>query len=56
MHTEKIVDFFKYCSTCKYFTRSEWEPPCDECVELPARVDSHKPEYYEEEKDGHKKT
>lgn len=51
---KKIVEFEKYCPTCKYFntTRNEEtqenEEPCNECLEIPARTDSRRPECYEE--------
>ena len=44
----KIVEFDKYCKTCKHKKLSEAESPCDECLEEPARQYSHKPAKYEE--------
>lgn len=44
----KIVDFEKYCKTCKFETSKETEDPCDDCLYIPAREDSHKPEFYKE--------
>ncbi len=40
----KIVDFKKYCATCAYKDNDEAESPCDECLEIPARTYSSKPE------------
>ena len=45
----KIVDF-TWCHTCKYRKLLEHEQPCRECLSSPARVDSHKPERWEEVK------
>lgn len=44
----KIVDFGKYCITCKYEKLKESESPCDECLSITARMNSHKPEKWEE--------
>ena len=46
----KIVEFDKYCSTCKHKKRSEHSKVCNECLTIAARIDSHKPENYEEDK------
>ena len=43
----KLVDFAEYCPTCKYSKNDESEPPCDDCLEVPARMNSHKPEKWE---------
>lgn len=47
-----IVDFNKYCKTCKYSDVDEWEDPCNECLHNPVKEDSRKPVNYTE--DGHK--
>lgn len=44
----KEVDFEKYCKTCKNNKLKEEETPCYECLSIPARPYSHKPERYEE--------
>lgn len=44
----KIVEFEKYCPTCKYYELDENEDPCYECLAEPANIDSHKPIKYEE--------
>lgn len=54
MH-EKIVDFERYCATCKYSAVTEDENglmdlPCDECLAHPVNEDSQKPIYYKEDK------
>lgn len=43
----KIVEFDRYCGTCKHRDDKDSEV-CDECLYEPARVDSHKPINYEE--------
>lgn len=44
----KEVYFNHYCASCKHYNKNESESPCDECLDIPGREDSHKPEYYEE--------
>lgn len=45
----KLVDFEKYCPTCKNKNLPDDNYPCDECLEVPAREYSHKPSRYEED-------
>lgn len=40
---DKIVDFQKYCQTCKYKDTNEADVPCCICLTVPARPLSHKP-------------
>ena len=44
----KIVEFDEYCHKCKYELRNEEDEPCFDCLQIPAREYSHKPEYFEE--------
>lgn len=53
--TDKIVDFKKYCETCKYKDLKEVEDPCNECLDNPTNVNTHKPMYYKEEEKKTKK-
>ena len=46
----KIVEFEKYCNSCVSFNKSAKDEPCNTCLGIPARVDSHKPEKYVEER------
>lgn len=39
----KIVDFYKYCPTCKFYSTNEKDKPCSECLNVPARKNSKKP-------------
>lgn len=47
----KIVDFDKYCGTCKHREEDPdvEESPCDICLSVPVREDGHRPEKYEED-------
>jgi len=47
MENLKIVDFEKYCATCKYRLNAESDSPCWECLDIPARESSKKPEKWE---------
>lgn len=38
-----IVDFNKYCRTCKYSDLDGQEDPCNECLHYPVKEDSRKP-------------
>lgn len=49
----KFVDFDAYCPHCQYADKSESDDPCDECLSIPARYNSHKPEKYKD-KEGQK--
>lgn len=43
----KEIYFFEYCKTCKHFDKTEEQEPCCQCLEEPARIDSHKPVNWE---------
>lgn len=47
-NTYKEVYFDQYCKTCEHKDKNEDEFPCDECLNIPSRNYSHKPEYYRE--------
>lgn len=46
----KIVEFDKWCSTCKHSSKEEHEDPCHECLDEGFNMDSHKPVNWEEDK------
>lgn len=46
----KLVEFDKWCSSCKFKDKSSTAEPCDSCLSVPARESSHKPEYWQEGK------
>lgn len=43
----KEVFFKQYCKTCKYAKISENQEPCDECLDTPLNLYSHKPVNWE---------
>lgn len=46
----KEVYFDKYCEHCKYMNiKSMTEEPCNECLENPVNLYSHKPVKFEKE-------
>ena len=45
-----IVDFKKYCETCKHKDVKETKDPCNECLENPTNLYSHKPVKWEDAK------
>lgn len=46
----KEVQYYKYCTRCKYFKAPETEEPCNECLTNPSREYSHRPIMFEESK------
>lgn len=44
----KEVYFDQYCKTCKHKDLDEHEDPCDECLNEPQNLYSHKPVNWEE--------
>lgn len=50
MESYKLVYFDQYCETCRHRMVEETDPPCNECLENPANLNSHKPVKYEEKK------
>lgn len=44
----KEVYFHEYCKTCKNLMLDENEEPCNECLDNPVNLYSHKPVKYEE--------
>lgn len=44
----KIVEYDKYCCKCKHENVPDYEDPCNECLNNPGNVDSHKPVKFEE--------
>lgn len=44
----KEVYFSMYCKTCRHFDKLDSDTPCDECLENPVNLYSHKPIRYEE--------
>lgn len=42
------VYFDQYCKTCKHEKCSNYESPCEKCLDNPVNLYSHKPINYEE--------
>lgn len=45
-HEYKEVYFHEYCKTCKYKDVDDVKDPCNECLDEPANLYSHKPVKY----------
>lgn len=43
----KEVNYARYCRVCKHRKVKETEDPCNECLAEGARIDTHKPRYFE---------
>ena len=46
----KFVDFNQYCPKCKHKNVSATADPCNDCLTVPAREGTRKPEKFEEAK------
>ena len=44
----KEVYFSEYCKTCVHCDLTEDKEPCEDCLNEPVNVYSHKPVFYEE--------
>lgn len=44
----KEVYYDQYCKTCEHSSKAEDDEPCRECLDEPARPESHKPLKWEE--------
>lgn len=42
----KLVDFHKYCRLCKYKDLDGVQEPCNACLTIPSRLNSHMPEEF----------
>lgn len=42
-----MVDFKKYCETCKYKDGGEFDGPCHECLSNPINTQTDRPVKYE---------
>lgn len=45
---KKLVEFDKYCVSCKHKRVPQTEEPCNECLTNPVNEDSHRPVMWEE--------
>lgn len=48
----KMVDFKKYCKTCKYKDLEEKFDPCNDCLAEPMNANSDKPVDWKEAENG----
>ena len=46
--TEKFVEFDKYCPKCVNKDKPETEDPCNDCLNNPVNLGSHKPVNFKE--------
>lgn len=46
-HEYKEVYFHEYCEKCKYKDVDDVKDPCNECLDEPSNLYSHKPVKYE---------
>lgn len=44
-----MVEFDKYCKTCKHCDLRGHYDPCNDCLDNPVNTNSKKPIYYEED-------
>lgn len=44
----KLVNFYLYCGKCKHRDVEDDDEPCDSCLNVGARPDSHRPIKWEE--------
>ena len=47
-YPNKEVYFNQYCKLCKHEKESDAEEPCNECLDNPINLYSHKPVKFEE--------
>lgn len=47
---EKEVYFGEYCSKCRHEKEPEDRDPCNDCLNNPSNIDSHKPIRFEARK------
>lgn len=50
----KFVEFAKFCKQCKNYNVSPTADPCNECLGVPARLGTRKPEKFEEKDNGNR--
>lgn len=47
----KIVEFDKYCKTCKFRNVKGTADPCDDCLSYPVNLNSRKPVRWKSKED-----
>lgn len=50
---EKIVNYDEYCETCMFYPCDPGndDNPCNDCLNNPVNIDSHKPIHYKDRND-----
>ena len=56
MDDYKEVYFDEYCGTCEYRDMKDTDEPCNECLENPMNLHSHKPVKYKRQEPKPKKS
>lgn len=46
----KEVFFYEYCEKCVNWKKPDVDEPCNECLNEPFNMNSHKPVYFKENK------
>ena len=46
-HNYKEVYFDLYCKSCKHVELHDHDEPCNDCLDRPVNIDSHKPVRWE---------
>lgn len=46
----KEVFFYEYCEKCMNWKKPDVDEPCNECLNEPFNMNSHKPVYFKENK------
>lgn len=47
-NNNKEVYFDKYCRNCTHESKKDFEDPCNDCLDNPSNINSHKPVNYED--------
>lgn len=50
IENDKEVWFHEYCPQCKYYETESTDDPCNECLTMGSRINTHKPLMYKEDK------
>ncbi len=48
MNQKKEVYYNYFCQSCRYQKKTEGEDPCNDCLNQPWNIDTHKPVNYKE--------
>ena len=48
---DQMVDYDKFCKSCKHRKLKGHYDPCNDCLDNPANTNTNKPMYYEKDED-----